>query len=184
MAALERLPPGLSVSVRRRSGPGGRCARIAVGGVCPSLGIGPEARDDIDLGDDALDRLFAFRGPRSLVFAMMDGDTRSQLMDLARMPEVRPDSLTVADGTLTVDALRPRYRPTKSRIVSVTNKALAVAQRLQAPADIPARMAGNALDDAQRGVRLSNLRTLLREHADEWVTRDALRRAAAHEDPS
>ena len=182
-AAVGTVPAGLSVSVRARSGSGGRCARIVVSGVCPALGLGPETRDDIDLGDEALDRLFAFRGPRSLLCAMMDGDTRSRLMDLARTPEVRSGSLTVVDGALSLDVRRPLYRPTRSRIVSVAKQALALAQRLQAPADIPARLAENALDNAQRGVRLANLRALLREHAGEWVTRDALRRATAHPDP-
>ena len=180
-AAVERVPDGLSLSVRRRTGAGGRCARLAVGGVC-SLDIGPETGGDIDVGDEAVDDLFALRGPRSLVCALMDGDTRSLLMDLARMPEVRPGSVRMAAGTLRVDVLRPRFRPTMQRTVVVTRKALALAQRLQTPVDVPARLSANVLNDPERGVRQASLRVLLHQYPDEWATRETLRLATNHAD--
>jgi hypothetical protein len=151
--------------------------------VCPSLGIARESRADIDLGDPSLDARFAFQGPRSLLSAMMDHETRQDLLALAGMTACRPDSLTVADGTLRVDAWRPRYRSARTEMVRVAKRTLALAERLRATTDIPARLARNALDDPLRHVRLTSLRTLLREHVGEHVTRDALRRAAAHPDP-
>ena len=183
LAAVGPLPPRFTLFVSRRRGPGGRCARIAVRGVCPEIRIGPESGADVDLGDAAVDDLLAFHGPRPLLGAIMDAATRAALRDLARAPQVRPDSIKVDAGTLTVDARWGRLNPSKNAIVAVAAKVVALARRLQQPEDVPRELARNALEDPVRGVRLANVRTLLREHAGGEETRRVLRRAAAHADP-
>ena len=171
--------PGLALSVAQHWGPEGRSDRVRVSGVCPLIAITPERAGDIDLGDAAVDTLFAFSGPRSLVCAMMDESTRATLRDLSLM--ARPDSILVAEGVLRVDARWSRFH--SRDVTEVARKALSVARQLQAPADVSMRLAANALNDPQRGVRLTSLRTLLREHGESAAARETLAAAAAHPDP-
>jgi hypothetical protein len=131
---------------------------------------------EIETGDEGFDADFYVTGPATAVRAVLDGDTRRLLSSL--LVEV---DLTMANGTLKgrvplvattthpgpPDALLPRALPLM----------LAAARRLVRPADLPAALARNARNDAQPGVRLQNLLSLLRDYPDGPGTPPALRAA-------
>jgi len=186
LAAVGPVECGLAVSVRyvewsAEQGPGSwRGTRIVVSGACPELNISVGSGSDVDVGDAALDGALSLIGPPLLVRAIMDSPTRKALLDLARSSCVRSGSFRVRDGQVRVDVLRPPLG--RDPADAIARLALAVAKSVQAPADVPARLAANAREDPEPGVRVSNLNTLVREFPDHALTATALRAAATDSD--
>ncbi len=110
----------------------------------------PESRE-IELGDEAFDRAFFVEGPTRLACALLDAETRKQLLSVNVEGE-----LGLADGTLQADmpdAQLPRLLPLL----------LDLCRRFGQPMDLDRRLADNVLRDPEPGVRLRNLLLLSRE---------------------
>jgi hypothetical protein len=163
-AAVGAPAGGLSLSLStcewsRETGPGTQVGtRLVVSGVCPQLSVRFGGGTDVEVGDSDLDAALTLMGPPPLVRAMFDRPARRALMALARAP-VRQDTFKVLDGRLQIDVAETAV----DRLEPVARLLLAAAERLQAPADVPARLAGNARDDEDAAVRLSCLQTLVRD---------------------
>lgn len=147
---------------------------------------------EMEVGDDAFDRALFVRGDSTDVRALLDAEVRrlllrafrGRLRDDSRWAEAPPvvASLAIAGGTLVaeLEAADPASDPLDASLRGL----LEIARRLarpQRPAEIAARLARNATEDPEPGVRLRNLRALVREHAGEAETARVLTAAADDE---
>lgn len=177
-SAVGPLGPGLSLSLSTCEWPkevGGGTqigTRLTIGGLCPQVSIRFGSGTDVEVGDADLDGTLTLMGPPPLLRAMLDLPARRALMAVARAP-MRKDSLKVTDGTLHIDLAETEVH----LLEPVARRLLAAAERLRAPADVPARLAAIACDDEEAGVRLSSLQTLVREFPDDARTTAAVRSA-------
>jgi hypothetical protein len=129
-----------------------------VSGLCPQLSIRFGSGTDVEVGDGDLDGPLTLMGPPPLVRAMFDGPARRAFLAVARTP-MRKDTFKLFDGELQIDVVESEV----AQLEPLARLLLAVAQQLQAPADVPARLAKNARDDEDAGVRLVSLQTLVRD---------------------
>ncbi|MFL6195024.1 MAG: HEAT repeat domain-containing protein [Thermoanaerobaculia bacterium] len=125
---------------------------------------------EIETGDELFDLTFSIEGPRPLVFALLDRETRRLLSSLNGRSR-----LEVSLGELQAempDSEVPRLLPLL----------LDVAQRFAQPTSVARRLADNAHQDAVERVRLLNLLVLISDLHREPETLEALRHACS--DPS
>jgi len=181
---LGPLPPGLALHVWRYAGPDGRGARIVVRGACPTLSISCERGGQIELGDRRLDERFCCVGPAHVVRALMTAEARTALLRLVESPAVRARSLAVHHGRLSVDVPRGGVRFSGAACADAAEDAVDLVRRLQAPGDVLARLAANALTDPESDVRVANLVQLRHDFPDRAETKVALQDALAHDDPA
>jgi HEAT repeat protein len=104
------------------------------------------------------------------------------------VPEVTPPSTTDLGGALQLIPEDDRlagaadaYVGGLARLPDVLRLVVALARRLEAPEDVPRRLADNLRSEPVAGVRLQCLTTLAREFPSHPATREAL--LAAREDP-
>ncbi|MFL6200823.1 MAG: HEAT repeat domain-containing protein [Thermoanaerobaculia bacterium] len=157
----------------------GRLTRIMVDAPEPQRGfrqvmIRPESLikwgREIEVGDELFDRTFFIEGPPQLVFAVLDAELRRLL------GSVKSESrLEISSGEL-------RAEMSDEKVGQVLPLLLDVSQRFAQPLDVPRRLAENANQDPEPGVRLQNLLLLIRELPDDPATAEALRKACS--DPS
>jgi hypothetical protein len=122
------------------------------------------ARETV-VGDEAFDKRFSLEGPKGVIFALLDAETRRLLLSLDSQCRVE-----IAGGTLhaeVADGGGPNILPL---LVDLGRR---LAQSMETA--VPRRLAENARLDPTAGVRLQNLLLLVREHPDEPVTVEALR---------
>jgi hypothetical protein len=156
----------------------GRFARIVVIAPGPpdfkTVRIRPESSlqwgREIETGDVSFDSTFFIEGPKWLVFAVLDAETRRLLFRAST-----ESWLEISNGQL-------RAEMSYEKVPSILPLLLDVAQRFAQPLDIPRRLAENAHQDPAPGVRLQNLLLLIRELPEDLWTAEALRTACS--DPS
>jgi HEAT repeat protein len=128
---------------------------------------------DTKLGDAAFDNRFSLEGPKGLIFALLDAETRRLLLSLdAEGP------LEVSGGSLRaemVDEKVPRLLP----LVLDLGGRLAQAMDVE----VPRRLAENAARDPEVEVRLQSLLLLVRELPEHPATAEALRTACSDTNP-
>ena len=177
-AAVGPLAGGLSLGLSacewsRETGPGTQVGtRLTVSGLCPQLSIRFGSGTDVEVGDAELDGPLTLMGPPPLLRAMLDRPARRALLALVRMP-LRKDTFKVFDGQLQVDVIETEV----GRLEPLAQLVVAAAERLQAPPDVPARLAAIARDDGDAAVRLASLQTLVRDFPGHAQTAAAVRSA-------
>jgi hypothetical protein len=130
----------------------------------------PESRE-IEVGDEPFDGTFSIEGPMRLVCALLDAETRRQLLSVNVEGE-----LVLAHGTLGADmpdAQLPRLVPLL----------LDLCRRFGQPMDLDRRLADNALRDPEPGVRLRNLLLLSRESPGDAERIEVFRTACSDASP-
>ncbi len=120
---------------------------------------------EIEIGDGPFDSTFHIQGPRDLVFALLDAETR-RLLSLVNAKS----RLELNWGSLIADT-------SDEEIANILPLLLEIGQRFVRSIDAPQRcLAENANRDPESRVRLQNLLLLIRE--PPWGCRD--RRGVAH----
>jgi len=161
------------VSVRMEQlGNKGAVTQITVAAPAPpefhGVAIHPESSlelgKEIEIGDRNFDDAFHIQGPPRLVLALLDAETRRLLVDLKEK-----GGILIASGELRAVV------PSAEKVADVLSLLLAVQKRF-AP-DVLQRLAENATQDPEPGVRLQNLLLLIRELSWSPVTDEALRKA-------
>ncbi|HEX6862033.1 MAG TPA: HEAT repeat domain-containing protein, partial [Thermoanaerobaculia bacterium] len=123
---------------------------------------------EIEIGAAPFDSEFFIDGPAKLVFALLDAETRRLLIDVKA--EV---GLEIDQGE--IKTVLPRGRNVPGALPLL----LEVRKRFAPPVEIPRRLAGNAGQDPEPGVRLHNLLLLIRELPGDPWTAEALRKACS-----
>ena len=128
--------------------------------------FGFELGREIAIGDRHFDDTFFIQGPPRLVLALLDAETRRLLVDLRGKSGV-----AIASGKLQA------FVSGDEKVATVLSLLLQVQRRF-AP-DVLRRLAENANQDPEPGVRLQNLLLLIRELSWSPVTEEALRKACS-----
>jgi hypothetical protein len=131
----------------------------------------PRGAREIEVGDGIFDSTFFVEGPRRLVFTLLDGETRGLLKNINAL------------GPLGIAGSEIRAEMSEGLLDLVLPMLLDVGRRFAQRVDVAQRLAGNAGQDSEAGVRLSNLRLLVDEFPGEPGTLETLRNAA-WSDPS
>jgi HEAT repeat protein len=157
---------------------------ITIQGLHPGLILrgpidGGAAAGDTTIGDDAFDQVIQVHGPDAVVHALLDVETRARVLRLLARPEWPVRRCEVAGGELRLWIADPPAKGTHRGFVGSLRLALATAQRLVPPEDIPARLSSKVRADPQAGVRLRSLQALLRAFPGHPVTHEALSAARA-----
>jgi HEAT repeat protein len=185
----EAISSSVSPQLKARAGPvevrieaggeKGRLTQISVNGPAPPgfhyLKIRRESlfhlTHEIQIGDRSFDSTFFIEGPARLVLALLDAETRSLLSRLN------------AESQMELSWSELRAEMADENILDVLPLLLEVRRRLVPPVDIPRRLAENARQDPEAGVRLQNLLLLLRELPDDPGTAEVLRAACSDPNP-
>jgi hypothetical protein len=140
---------------------------------------------EIEIGDRHFDDEFYVQGAAPLARALLDAETRRRLGMLFRGElgvETRRVRVALAGDRLQVELRERSFANNGENLRVILPKVLAVARRLVAPADVPARLTSNLGEEPDPRVRLACLQTLVREFPDSSATRAAL--LAARSDAS
>jgi HEAT repeat protein len=157
---------GLRVVIRFDGPPGFSEIRIRkeVGGVQRKL-------REIELGDPAFDQAFLIQGPIRLVSALLDAETRRLLLDIHEACR----GVEIGEGEIRAEML-----PVQLGILMPLM--MDAARRLARPMEVRSRLAENARQDPESGVRLQNVLLLAREQPEAADSLAALHLACS--DPS
>jgi HEAT repeat protein len=160
---------------------------------------------EIEIGHDTFDAAAWVQGSPAVVRAVLDSANRRAIRALFEGRLERPGHSPfwatgrIDDGVLRVDVpeVAPHFKGEASgpwgpavgsdyvggldRLPEVLPAVLALALRLQAPEDVPRRLADNLKTEPVAGVRLQLLATLVREFPGDPATHEAF--VAAREDP-
>ncbi|HYH44512.1 MAG TPA: hypothetical protein VEG34_02415 [Thermoanaerobaculia bacterium] len=174
--------------------------RIAVQGFGPgAAGLSLEQEgvlsgfiDEIEVGSPGFDRDIHVQGAALLLLALLDAGTRRRVSRLMQgfvalgTRETGETGKAVAVDARLRDGLLEVWvkdgSAAAAQLGGVLAGVLEVAWRLQAPDDIPGRLAENLRSEPETGVRLKILRVLQRELPEHPATLDSL--LAALGDPS
>ncbi len=130
----------------------------------------PLFMEAVQTGDPTFEGRFVVEGPARLVAALLDEETRRLLSRLSFA------SLRLSAGEL-------RAQVADEQIFDVLPGLVEVGRRFARPLDIPRRLALNANQDTEPGVRLQNLLLLVREHPKDRFTAETLREACSDKSP-
>jgi HEAT repeat protein len=125
---------------------------------------------EIEVGDPPFDNAFCIGGPAQLVLALLGTEMRRLLLDVSSQCKLE----------ISRSMLRTEMSPGK--VPKILPLLVEIGNQLAEPLDVPSRLAENAQRDTSDGVRLQNLRVLLRELPNHPRTAEALH--AAITDPS
>ncbi|HSS77303.1 MAG TPA: HEAT repeat domain-containing protein [Thermoanaerobaculia bacterium] len=128
----------------------------------------PSGAHEIEIGDEPFDKAFYILGPVRLLTALLDVEMRQLLMSV----NAESQALVIVGGELGVGTIG-------NRIADLLPFVLDIARRCAQPLDVAQRLADNAHQDPDVGVRLRNLLVLAREFPGEPATTEALRTACA-----
>lgn len=178
---VEARHGSLAITLDGRSDSGG--TRVTIRPIASGLSawrvVDQQTRSTgVESGDASLDASVRFSGPALLVGALLDARTR----EVARDAFLVDSSVAVRDGALVVHfgsqwgAGQPLSRDRLSRL-------LALAERLQEPADAVPRLAAIAREDREPGVRRNAVVNLTQRAETRPETRQAQRTACADDDP-
>lgn len=134
----------------------------------------PWGAREIELGDEPFDSRFFVEGPPRLVLALFDAEMRRLMID-AEEASLHGE-LEIVDGEI-------RAETWDSQLPELLPILLEIGRRLAQPADFARRIAGNATLDPAAGVRLQNLRFLVRHFPVKPGMVETLRAACSDADP-
>lgn len=134
----------------------------------------PRGAREIELGDQDFDSRFFVEGPPRLVLLLFDAETRRLLIGLDDANRI--GELEIVDGEIRTDAMDVVFSELLPNLLDL-------ARRFAQPMDAARRLAENATLDPAAGVRLQNLRLLIRQYPGEPGMVDALRAACADSIP-
>ncbi|HEX6901668.1 MAG TPA: HEAT repeat domain-containing protein [Thermoanaerobaculia bacterium] len=129
---------------------------------------------EIEVGSEPFDHTFFVAGPIQLVLSLLDAEARDLLL--------RVNAHTSAGNRLEIVSGRLQVETADSQLSLVLPLLLALGKRFDRPLGVERRLAQNATQDPEAGVRLQNLLLLIREFPEREKTLEALR--AACSDPS
>jgi hypothetical protein len=129
----------------------------------------PGARK-VEVGDELFDSTFSVEGPARLLSVLLDAETRRLLVSVNTLGR-----LAISGGALRVEIFDEHLKDILPLLFDLT-------RRLAEEISVAERLAENARQDPEAGVRLRNLLVLAREFSGEPGTTEALR--AACSDPS
>src|SRR3954470_11480551 len=132
----------------------------------------PSGAHEIEIGDEPFDKAFYIVGPERLLTALLDVEMRQRLMAL----NAETLGLEIVRGELGVGT-------SADRIADLLPFLLDIARRCAQPLNVAQRVADNAGQDPDAGVRLRNLLVLAREFPGEPATTEVLRTACADANP-
>jgi len=138
----------------------------------------PSGAPEIEVGDELFDRTFYVSGPLWLIRALLDVGTRRLL--------VRVNAgcrLEIADGELRAEMPELHLTGTLPLLLQIGQHFLQLGQHFAQNVGILRRLAYNSHRDPEAGVRLQNLRLLIRDHPLEPETAEALRTARSDVSP-
>jgi hypothetical protein len=128
---------------------------------------------EIEIGDEYFDAEFFIGGSAQLVFALLDAEMRRLLVDVK------------ARGRLEISSGQVQSILSKDEdIPDVLPLLLDICKRFAPTLEIPSRLAENANQDPEPGVRLQNLLLLIRELPNDPGTPEVLRRACSDPSPA
>ena len=128
----------------------------------------PRGAHEIEIGDEPFDKAFYIEGPERLLTALLDVEMRQLLVSV----KAQSMDLEIVNGELGVGTFG-------GGIADLLPFILDVARRCAQPLDVAQRLADNARQDPDAGVRLRNLFLLAREFPGEPAPREVLRTACA-----
>jgi hypothetical protein len=131
----------------------------------------PRRAREIEIGDEAFDQAFYIVGPTRLLFALLDAQTRHQMI------------LANAENTFEISRGALQVGVHLRQITATVRLLLDLARRFSQPLNIPQRLAENSRLDTNPGVRLKNLLLLASEFPGEPGTTEALRVGCVDESP-
>jgi hypothetical protein len=142
---------------------------------------------EIELGDKHFDDRVHVQGTPATVHALLDADMRAAVLELL-VGVVRPEHASSALGTGEIRGgdlwadLPDRPRGSRvPRLAQALTSLLVLAQKLEPPADLAARIAENTLREPEWRVRVRNLQLLAADYPQHGATREALRQACQDE---
>ena len=127
---------------------------------------------EVKIGDPAFDDQLYVKGSRALAQAIFDAETR--LSTIRLFADASAD-VWLSEGVLHYESADSQVMP--EWVERQLPLVLDVARQLSRPADVPGRLAANALRDPLPSARLAKLVTLVREFPNLPVTKDTLRAA-------
>jgi hypothetical protein len=139
--------------------------------------IGKGIRPGYEIGDPEFDRETHVTGPRDVMRAVFDADTRRLLRELLHghlQPGTHSALASLRDGVLEVtfrDSSSQAFRP---RFPHLVTSLVDIARRLEPPARIAERIATNTRTETLWQVRLANLRLLAEMYPQAPEARQAL----------
>lgn len=148
-------------------------------------------QEGFELGAPDFEREFEVSGRESLVVALLDYETRSQLAYFLRGFTLESENgparveATLVRGKLEVACWHSggeTQTPWSRNLSPLLEPIARLAERLTMPANLAERLAANFRTEPESGVRLACLRLLAREHGERFEARSVL--GAASEDPS
>ncbi|HEX3129204.1 MAG TPA: HEAT repeat domain-containing protein [Thermoanaerobaculia bacterium] len=126
---------------------------------------------EIEIGDKAFDETFSIEGPMRVAALLLDAEVRGILTDLnalCRRIGIIGHEMVVELNDVQIPDILPML--------------MKIGERFSREMDVPQSLAHNARQDQEPGVRLLNLRFLVREFPGETLTTEVLRQACS--DPS
>jgi HEAT repeat protein len=157
----------------------GRLAHLLVLGPAPpdfyNMKVRPESTyrsaREIEIGDPSFDSTFSIEGPTRLVLALLDAETRRLLFRVH------------AEGRLDLSWGELRSETTDEQVAAVLPLLLDIRKRFTPTNEVRQRLAANAIQDPESGVRLQNLLVLIRELPGDPGTAEVLRKACSDRNP-
>lgn len=131
----------------------------------------PGARE-VEIGDKAFDARFSIEGPLRVVAVVLDAEVREILTRLS--------GACRRSGIIGNEIVVELY---DNQIPDIMPLLMTISEHFAQALDVPRRLADNALQDDEPGVRLLNLRLLAREFPGEAVTIEVLRQACSDRSP-
>jgi hypothetical protein len=171
------------------------CTRVDIFGLSTEIGLWPQGQfpgvpraRDVAVGDGEFDSAIVVTGPPVLASALLREPVRRLVREMFAARVSQRDAGAVAESDIRV----ARGRLVASRVVGDQpewiadhlGRLLALAEALRPVIDPGTRLAANARDDPEAGVRRTCLRRLASEYPGRPATMAALRQALADEDES
>jgi HEAT repeat protein len=127
---------------------------------------------EVELGEHGFDEKVYLEGSVPLIHALFDHETRRRVVALLLWTDA---TVALRDGVLRVEI--PDTLDVPGWLAERVADVIEVARHLSRPADLASRLAANAQNDPVAGVRLRNLKILVREYPGRPATVAALKAA-------
>jgi HEAT repeat protein len=137
----------------------------------------PLGAREIEVGDKSFDDSFFIEGPMRLVFTLLDEEARRLLISLNAKIRTDGEPLEIRRGELRVETW-------EGNLSNILPTLLDIGERFSQTVDVAQRLAANATQDPEAGVRRMNLMLLAREFPGEPGTLEVLRSACSDPSPA
>ena len=131
---------------------------------------------EIEVGSESFDDMFFVEGPVGFVLALLDAKTRGLMLRVN-------DALTAAGSRLEIVGGELLAETVDDHVPLILPHLLSVGERLAQPVNVKQRLAQNATEDPEVGVRLKSLLHLVRELPGDEGTLKVLRDACMDRSP-